>query len=471
MKTNLFLLKFAMLGTLALSACAESSGADTPTPNPTPGPSPSSARNLYISPEGSDSNNGLASVFAFRTFDKVLEVLKPGDVVNIMPGVYETDGKPILELTPLHSGEEGKYITFKAYDEKNPPRFVGKGRGVWNTVVIGASYIVFDGIELEGQNPQIDSVAAYQRAYYHHTHRGESVDWTPTAEFNTNGLSVDGEAGTNTVTHVTVRNCEIHDFPGGGLGASYCDYITFENNLIYNNAWYTMYACSGISIINPVNSDAKTDHKLIVRGNICNNNMTKIPWFRSDIEGYFQYSDGNGIIIDINNKNYEGGPYNGRTLVQNNLSFDNGGSGIHAYSADHVDIINNTAYFNGKRYADGEYGDIYAHGCEDVHLVNNIMYARPGGHCNKAGKENSIVYENNLCFNGTVFDDESYFIDGQIADPMFVNPTVDRTTADFHLKAGSPAIGMGVSKPYSPQTDIEGTPRSGSIDVGAYCYK
>ncbi len=471
MKRKQYLFSIMLLGTMVLGACAKSSGTDDPaTPTP-PTPGTPTARNLYISPEGSDSNNGLATVFALRTFDKVLEILKPGDVVNIMPGDYVTDGKPILELTALHSGEEGKYITFKAYDEQNPPRFVGKGRGVWNTVVIGASYIIFDGIELEGQNPQIDSLAAYNRAYYHHTHRGESVDWTETAEFNTNGLSINGVAGGNTVKHVIIRNCEIHDFPGGGLGASYCDYITFENNVIYNNAWYTMYACSGISIINPANSDAETDHKLIVQGNVCCNNMTKIPWYRSDIEGYFKYSDGNGIIIDVNNRTYEGGPYQGRTLVCNNVSFNNGGSGIHAYSADHVDIINNTAYCNGKKYKDGEYADIYANGCNDVHLVNNIMYGRQDGHCNKAGKEGSVVYENNLCFNGTVFDDESYFIDGKIADPMFVNPTLDLATADFHLKAGSPAIGMGVSKPYMPQTDIEGTSRGSSLDVGAYCYK
>lgn len=462
---------FFVLGILLMTACAEK-----PEPTPTP-PSPGGGtekpkvRNLYVSPDGSDSNNGFSSMFPYQTFDKVLEVIKPGDVVNIMPGRYETKGKPVLELKPIHSGSEGKYITFRAHDDKSRPVFVGKGKGVWNTVVIGASYIIFDGVELEGQNQQIDSLAAYQRAEYHHLNRGGSHDWGITAEFNTNGLSVNGESGKYTVTNVIIRNCVIHDFPGGGLGASNCDYITFENNRLYNNAWYTMYACSGISIINPVNTDAETGHKLIVQNNICYNNMTKIPWYRSDIEGYFKYSDGNGIIIDINNKTYAGGPYKARTLVRNNLSVNNGGSGIHAYSADHVDIINNTAYMNGKKYANGEYGDIYAHGANDINLVNNIMYGRPDGDCNKAGKANSIIYENNLCYNGKVYQDASYFKNGKVADPMFVNPSTDMSVADFRLRPGSPAIGMGVSKPYMPEYDLDGTRRGDRIDIGAYYSK
>lgn len=461
----------AFLCALLCLACGE----DQPIENGGEPPKPpvvQGQRKLYISPEGSDSNNGLASVFPLLTFDKVLEILKPGDVVNIMPGTYATAGKPVIELEPIHSGSQEKPITFKAYDPNNKPLFVGKGKGVWNTIVVKASFIVFDGIEMCGDNQQIDSLEAYRRAEHHHLHRGESMDWSLTAPFNTNALSIDGDESGYTVTNVTVRNCEIHDFPGGGLGASYCDYITFESNLVYNNAWYTMYACSGISVIHPVNSDATTGHKIVVRGNVCYNNMTKIPWYRSDMEGFFKYSDGNGIILDINNRQYPGGPYKGRTLVQNNLSFFNGGSGIHSYCADHVDIINNTTYHNGRKYGAGEYGEIYSNSAGDVSIVNNIMYAREGGHCNKAGDAGKkVIYENNLCLGGKVFDDSSYFINGKVADPMFVRLSTDRTVADFHLKEGSPAIGMGVVKPYSPVTDIEGAPRGERIDAGAYMFR
>lgn len=467
---NRMLNMLCLLCMVLLGACAEKAEPQQNgnTGTVIPKPEKPKIRTIYISPGGSDSNAGTSVLFPYQTFDKVLQELRPGDVVYVMPGTYETKGKPVLEMTKVHSGTENEPITIKAYDDMDRPVFVGKGKGVWNTVKISASHVVIDGLELKGMNESIDSLAAYKCAENHHLDRGGTHDWSATAEFNTNAISVDGESGKYTVTNVIVRNCVIHDFPGGGLGASNCDYITFENNLIYNNAWYTMYACSGISIINPVNSDAQTGHKLIIRGNRCFNNMTKIPWYRSDIEGFFKYSDGNGIIIDINNKTYEGGPYNARTLVYNNLSVGNGGSGIHAYSADHVDIINNTAYFNGRKYADGEYAEIYAHGDNDVNIVNNIMYARPGGHCNKAGKADSIIYENNLCYNGKVFGDPLWFKNGKTADPLFVNPSLDVMRADFHLKAGTPAIGMGVSKPYMPSVDIEGNPRGVNMVVGAY---
>ncbi len=77
------------------------------------------------------------------------------------------------------------------------------------------------------------------------------TDWSKIANFNTNALTVGGPAKESSLPHhVLVRNCVIHDFPGGGLNAIQADYVIFEKNLVYNNAWYMMYAGSGISIFN-----------------------------------------------------------------------------------------------------------------------------------------------------------------------------------------------------------------------------
>ena len=89
-----------------------------------------------------------------------------------------------------------------------------------------------------------------------------------------------------------------------------------------------MYACSGISILTPVNSDRSTGYKNIIRNNICYNNRTEIPWIDTS---NFSFSDGNGIIVDINITPQSSGvavgegEYTGRTLVENNVSFNNGG--------------------------------------------------------------------------------------------------------------------------------------------------
>ena len=132
-----------------------------------------------------------------------------------------------------------------------------------------------------------------------------------------------------------------------------------------------MYATSGMSILCPYNSDGNEGYKIIIRNNTCYNNKTTIPWINTE-----NLSDGNGIIIDINNKPYDGGvietneAYRARTLVQNNVCYNNGGSGIHAFEANHVDIVNNTAYKNARVMT--TYGNIYAADAEDVYILNNL---------------------------------------------------------------------------------------------------
>lgn len=383
----------------------------------------------YVSPGGSDSNNGKAAAFPFKSFDKVLSVIRPGDVVNLMNGTYESVAKPVIALKREHSGTEEKYITFKAM-EGHKPKVLAGGVGVWNAVVIDASYIIFDGIEFEGYNQRLNYDDAYNM---YQTWLDGTIKYDQAAVYNTNAISIgSGEL----CHHVIIRNCIVHDFPGGGLGAGQSDYITFENNVVYNNAWYTMYACSGISVIVPYNSDNKTDYKIKIIGNYCHSNKTMIPWNSTK-----NLSDGNGIIIDINNrasdmiKDTDPRPYMGRTLVQNNISVNNGGSGIHSFKANHVDIFNNTAYHNGMVVG---YADIHSNQCTDVNIKNNIMYAREGNKCNEKPGNDTEVYDYNVYFGGTVAHKGPNDI---VGDPMFVNLSLDREAADFHLKPGSVALG------------------------------
>lgn len=426
-------------------------------------PTPSGTKNYYISPDGDDENSGTSQAFALKSFDKAIAKLKPGDVLNVMPGTYVSEGKPIIEMKSANSGSEGKPITIKAGDPYAKPVLKVGGTGAWNAVVIDASWVVVDGLELCGWNQQLDSLEARKNAEIYRDNK-ESINWNTTAKFNTNGLSVGDKS--QVTTHVTVRNCIVHDFPGGGLGATTSDYITFENNVVYNNAWFNMYACSGISVIHPVNSDQSTSHKIIISGNLVYNNRCMIPWATT---ADFRLSDGNGIILDINQYGDPAGShaseaYNGRTLVANNVSIFNGGSGIHSFKANHVDIVNNTAYWNGRKYPDNNYNEIFGHNCTDVNITNNIMIARSGGYCNN--KASGPVYSHNLYFG-----DVQKMGEGDIkGDPQVVNLSRDGAVADMHLKADSPAIGKGIKTNYVPSLDKDGNPRGESIDIGAYQF-
>jgi parallel beta-helix repeat protein len=357
------------------------------------------------------------------------------------------------------SGNANAYITYKNYPGHRP-----KISGVncrWNCVRIRANYIRFEGIELEGPNQNITYEEARAMYDYYVTTPPASRDWHLLGTMNTNGLSLGGDMISSVPWHhIEVRNCVVHDFQGGGIGGSDFDYITIENNVVYNNSWYGMYATSGISVFHSRDFDSNTSsYKNFVRGNICHNNKTLIPWAGRDY-----LSDGNGIIIDDNrNTQVEGGiPYTGKTLVENNVSYNNGGSGIHAYSSNNVDIINNTAYNNGTVVG---YPEIYGQDGVNVNIYNNIMYARTGGACNS--NAGGTTYDYNIYFNGPASRKGANDV---VADPKFVKLAFDET-ADFKLRNTSPAINSGTDAggKFSP-VDINGVARPVGLkpDRGAY---
>jgi len=420
------------------------------------------ATDYYVSSMGNNSNSGKLSTSPFLTIQKAANLTVAGDTVFVMNGTYNSVSGSVLTIT--NSGTANTYITYKAFQGHKPK--ISASGNVWNAVSINGSYIVFDGFELVGNNDKI----TYDEAIANYTEASNGgKNWSVYANTNTNGITIGGpNAESKFPHHDIVRNCKVHDFPGAGIGAIQADYTTIENNVVYNNAWYMMYAGSGISILAPFNFDKTTGYKNIVRNNICNTNKTTIPWLSQK-----RLSDGNGIIIDVNIRSYGEtstanrglNAYTGRTLVENNLSVNNGGSGIHCFSADHVDIINNTAYHNGTVVG---YPDIFSSQCQDVNIINNIMYARTGGDCNSKPINASEVYSHNIYFNGKVGVKGTNDV---VIDPQFVNLSTDLNQGDFNLKSTSPAIDQGTNAAgFYGFKDIVGVPRpQGSRpDRGAY---
>ena len=424
------------------------------------------AANYYVSAAGSNSNDGKSSGKPFLTIQKAADLTAPGDTVFVMNGVYNSTSGPVLNIT--RSGTPNGFITYKALPG-HTPKLTASGN-VWNAVSINGSYVVFAGFELVGNNEKLTyagAMASYTEA------KNGGTNWSAYANYNTNAISIGGpKAESKFPHHIVIRGCTVHDFPGGGINAIQSDYTTIENNVVYNNGWYMMYAGSGISILTPFNSDRETIYRNVIRNNICHTNKTTIPWISQG-----KLSDGNGIIIDVNQHGYDNQTstvpnsneaYLGRTLVENNLSVNNGGSGIHAFKADHVDIINNTAYHNGTVVG---YADIFSNQSQDVNILNNIMYARDGGDCNSKPKNASEVYDYNIYFNGKVGTQGPNDI---VADPQFVNVSTSLTVGNFSLKANSPAIDKGTNAAGQfSQTDILGIsrPQGARPDIGAYEFK
>src|SRR5581483_1870720 len=99
-----------------------------------------------------------------------------------------------------------------------------------------------------------------------------------------------------------------------------------------NNSWPSNQGPSGIDIYELKNYDTAGGYHNYIQGNVVYNNASKVP-----LAGKTYTTDGNGIIIDDSRHTQNtslGAPYTGHTLIENNVSFSNGGRGIHVYLSD-----------------------------------------------------------------------------------------------------------------------------------------
>lgn len=420
---------------------------------------------FYVSPKGSDTNDGRTEKTAFATPQKAIDTAGPGDVCLLMDGTYQGGPNPVASFP--RAGEPAAWIVLKNYPGQKP-LLTSTG---WNIVSIVAG---------SNEKPDTETRLAYLEVRGLHI-RGEGdvakakypeAMNKPDSRTNSNGIAINGRHMKNVPHHIRLADNLTEYCPGQGLGALETDWLTIENNVARFNSWTTIYGTSGISTLGSSNFDtADNIYKILVRGNTCYGNETReicIPAKR--------LTDGNGIIIDVNQRTSTSPDtvYFGRTLVQSNLCFDNGGSGIHTVRANRVDIIGNTAYLNSASKG-LEYSQIYTYGSDDVRILNNILVAPvaniAGGEkpepVNKlSGKNTNVVFSHNLYWGGNIAPTLG---DGdRIGDPQFVRPTRDGKTADFQLKPGSPALGKGVIPPFAPFVNRDGRPRGDKPNLGAY---
>ncbi|MGA4862213.1 right-handed parallel beta-helix repeat-containing protein [Streptomyces lavendulocolor] len=415
-----------------------------------------SGRTYFVSPSGSDGNPGTSAAAPFRTIQKAADSAGPGDTVSIMNGTYSEQAKGSNVLTVRRSGRPGAPITFMAHPGHRP---VIHPVNAWNGISIhGASHIAVKNLEVKGNSEALTLAGAERDAKKN----------DPT--YNTNCIWAEPNKATGAKPHhIDIVGNTVHHCPGLGIGSRGADHMTIDRNHVYATSWYTVYATSGISILaaHDVGRGDPRTYKIRVTNNTVHDNETKVKWERCQC-----YSDGNGIIIDTlkdKSKAGESGPdYQGRVLVANNLSYDNGGSGIHSFKSQHVDIIHNTAYKNGRSTRMESYANIFAHDSTDVRLLNNIAYGRPGQATNSKSRNVDVTYDYNIYFGGKAPE-----VKGPhdiVADPKLTDPGTG-AEADFRLSKGSPAIGSGT--PFAAvTTDLTGARRSGGVasDRGAYGF-
>ena len=490
--------------------------------------------NYYVSNSIGDNNNsGTSQNSPFKTIDRALHSVSPGGTIYVMNGTYFnedygtanphiSDGSlstnmnnpPAIVISK--SGTEGNYITLRNLPGHKPKiKFDGRGGILING---SQSYLIIEGFEIEGPAATVNYNHAITDRNWKIKCDQDDIDYKHSFFA---GFGIWGGFSQDFLHHnIIVRNNVVHHTTGSGIRFNDSDYITIENNTVYNTTWWTSNASSAIVFAESKaqNSTNNTDDiKMIMRGNIVYNNWNRIPFFMlnkppnskppSEDYGNAQYSailDGQGLYVTRSDDDYYG-----TFLFENNLCINNGKNGINfdRSKGSSALIRNNTLYFNGVHeiiqdisvnnennpsHRGQKVGGIKANFFKNVTVVNNIVVTREYDFYamqiqNQTDDGNVKKVNNNIFVNGKLpgytsqqtnkyvihnwVEDDNQIIENVnftsnnfedpvsfIKSPTVVNGAIDISTTNFQLKSNSIGINAG-EKENTPEVDILGNPR------------
>jgi hypothetical protein len=425
---------------------------------------PAAAITYYVSGSGSDSSNGLTTSTAFLTLQHAESVTQPGDTVYVMNGTYTNSCSSCDVLDISIPGTATNWITFKAYPGQTPTISFNGWAGI--SFQPTSAYVEVNGFTVIGNNANVTLAQALAQS-----------TTNPNPAFNGNCISADGRNGTATVrpNHIRILNNIISECGGGGVGTAWSDYVTISGNTIYNSAWYSIYGASAISTWENWNSDSNTGYKMFITDNRIYANEELVPVFDNNPP---MITDGEAIIIDstrnsaYNSANDPLPPYAGRTLIDNNVIYNNGSSAIEVFQSDHVDVVNNSTYQNVTNPPLSGRGEMFLNQTSDVNVINNIFSSATGQNplTSVPTSTASITLNYNLYYNGAISGDVPAGPNDLTGNPLYVDPAdANPLNVLLTVSLGSPALGSGTSY-LAPSADFLGNPRPGpnGYDRGAY---
>ncbi|HXW70819.1 MAG TPA: hypothetical protein VEK34_05180 [Methylocella sp.] len=389
------------------------------------------ARNWYLDPNGNDNNSGNSSSSPWQTMQRADASVSGGDCVNLAPGAYYT--APITITHGGYANTSTGYVVYRSTTPQTGHIIMAYSAYVDLININTANYLIFDGLELDGNNNS--------------------------AQDNCLGNYPNG------IHHIVVENSLVHGCGFSGIGFGFSEYLWIVNNKVYNND--ALYNGSGISVFepdvanvydpafSPNGADQGQYYHIIVANNVVYNNVVTYN------DGSADHTDGNGIIFDDFNHSHQDDPrgnvpYPQPSLIEGNYSYNNGASGIQVYSGQGARVANNSLFDNCTDplyYADYWRADIRCVACDYSTFVNNAVYSVPGSSgypawtlnfANDPNVAGSNTWSNNIGNTstnwGTIPSTGSFFG----VDPKFNNPW----GGDFSLQAGSLALGTALAEPW-----------------------
>ncbi|MDD5086391.1 MAG: right-handed parallel beta-helix repeat-containing protein, partial [Candidatus Nanoarchaeia archaeon] len=382
---------------------------------------------FYVSPAGSDSNDGTSSN-PFKTIQKAANNVAAGDTVYVREGTYNS-----FNLNNKN-GASDSWIVFKPYlDEKViiDPYQYDYSNGIRPIHMSESSYIEINGFELTDSNPLYDS-EEYDDYSQGKSHDGIKLSHpSHNIRIVNNHIYHTGSSGiltSYTSYNVEIINNTIHD--AGLYKRGYGIYLGGDDNIISSNTIYNCYGY-GIHVYSyDTGTYGSAPDRNLIENNLCYNNG------HSDYgKGYSEFPPegqkrGDGIIV------FGGGQDN---IIRNNICYGNLDWGIRSNCKNDV-IYHNTLYDNG-------YQGIYVYKNQNAIVKNNIAYGNHGedGYTGEIYVPAGNTQSSNL-----------------ITNPNFI----DADTGDFHLQPTSLAINNGID--VGVNYDFEGNLRDSQPDIGAF---
>ncbi len=408
--------------------------ANTPTApallgTPTPAAASGSGNVFYVSTSGNDANPGTLSL-PWRTVQKAADTLVAGDTVLIRAGTYASTAR----ITPRNSGTASAYITYKAYPGEHPVIVTDAGQGFFiaGTSTSKKGYIEINGLTVTARAVPFTTESCGTGIYVEYAH------------------------------HIRILNNVVKDSGGSGITfETGSDYALIQGNIVTGNTWgCSSWRGSAINFHRIMWYDQAAGYHNIARNNLVYHNY-------HDPKYVLNHSDGNAFTVDESNKMNASGT-NPPVLIENNVAFDNAGPCLNVFYSSNTLFRDNTCYHNitDPYIADRE---ITITGSSAIQAYNNILVPLSGHDAASQYSSSNLSLDYNLAYGGRFLVGGAHDI---LADPKFVNASIDPSTANFHLSLGSPAIDKGLGS-QSAAVDYAGVarPQGAGCDIGAYEYK